>query len=56
MLQKKLRAPLLVVAISVANRAIAIFLYNISLVFILWLPWTIVLVALSCLDWRKMKA
>lgn len=53
---KKLKwAPLLVIAISVANRAIAVFLYQISVAFIFWAIWTMILVVLSYLVYRKMK-
>jgi hypothetical protein len=56
-LNKKLQwAPLLIIAISVANRALALVLYLISPAFAFWAVWTIILVALSYLVWRKMKA
>jgi hypothetical protein len=48
-------APLLVIAISVANRALAVVLYEISIAFLFWVVWTIILVALSALIYRKMK-
>jgi hypothetical protein len=49
-------APLLVIAISVANRALALFLYQISVAFVFWAIWTIILVIVSYLDYKKMKA
>jgi hypothetical protein len=49
-------APLLVIAISIANRAIALGLYLISEAFIFFAVWTVILVVLAYLDWRKMKA
>jgi hypothetical protein len=49
-------APLLVIAISVANRALAVPLYLINIAFIFWLVWTVILVVVAYLDWRKMKA
>jgi hypothetical protein len=49
-------APLLVIAISVANRLLAIFLYQISLAFVFWAIWTIILEVVSYLDYKKMKA
>jgi hypothetical protein len=55
LLKKKLWAPLLVIAISVVNRVLAIILYQISFAFVFWAIWTIILVALAYLDWRKMK-
>ncbi len=54
--KQKLWAPLLVIAISVANRAMALVLYVFSVAFVFWLIWTIVLVVIAFLDWRKMKA
>ena len=56
LLKKKLWAPLLVIAISVVNRVLAIILYQISFAFIFWAIWTIILVAIAYLDWQKMKA
>jgi len=56
-LMKKLKwAPFLIIAISVANRAIAVFLHQISFAFIFWAVWTAILVVVSYLDYRKMKA
>jgi len=46
----------LVIAISVVNRVFAIILYQFSFAFIFWAIWTIILVAVSYLDWQKMKA
>jgi hypothetical protein len=46
----------LVIAISVANRALAVPLYLINIAFIFWLVWTVILVVVAYLDWRKMKA
>ena len=48
-------APLLVIAISVANRVLALFLYAISAAFLLWAVWTVILVVLAYLVWRKMN-
>jgi hypothetical protein len=54
---KKLKwAPLLVIAISIANRAIAAFLYLFSGAFFIWAIWTVVLVVVAALDYRKMSA
>jgi hypothetical protein len=49
-------APLLVIGISVANRTLALFLYQISVAFVFWAIWTVILVVVSYLDYRKMKA
>jgi uncharacterized membrane protein len=53
---KKMKwVPLLVIAISVANRALALVLYPISFALVFWAIWTIILVVLAYLDYRKMK-
>jgi hypothetical protein len=49
-------APQLIIAISVANRALALVLYFISPAFAFWAVWSIILIALSYFDWRKMSA
>ncbi len=53
---KLLWAPLLVIAISIANRALALVLYLISPAFAFWAVWTVILVVVSYLVWKKMKA
>ena len=55
LLKKLTWAPLLVIAISVANRLIALPLYFISPAFAFWAVWTIILIVVSYLDWRKMN-
>lgn len=55
LLKKMLWAPLLVIAISIANRALALPLYFISPAFAFWAVWTVILVVLSYLDWKKLK-
>jgi hypothetical protein len=56
LLKKMVWAPLLVIAISIANRALALPLYFISPAFAFWAVWTVILVIVSYLDWRKLKA
>jgi hypothetical protein len=56
LLKKMAWAPLLVIAISVANRVIALPLYFISAAFAFWAVWTVILVVVSYLDWKKLKA
>jgi hypothetical protein len=46
----------LIIAISIANRALALVLYFISPAFAFWAVWTVILVILAYLDWRQMKA
>jgi hypothetical protein len=48
-------APQLIIAISVANRALALVLYLISPAFAFWAVWSIILIAVSYFDWRKMN-
>jgi hypothetical protein len=48
-------AQLLVIALSVANRSLAIFLYQISVAFVFWAIWTLILVVVSYLDYKKIK-
>jgi hypothetical protein len=54
--KRMLWAPLLVIDISVANRALALVLYEISLAYAFWAVWTVILVVVSVLDYRKLKA
>ena len=55
-LMKRMKwAPKLIIAISVANRALALVLYFISPAFAFWAFWTIILIALSYFDLRKMN-
>jgi hypothetical protein len=56
LVKRKLWSPLLIIAISIANRVLALFLYLISPAFAFWAVWTVLLVVLSYLVWRKMKA
>ena len=56
LLKRMLWAPLLVIAISIVNRVLAVGLYLLSFAFVFWLVWTVILVVLAYLDWRNMKA
>ena len=56
LLKKMAWAPLLTIAISVANRIFALTLYFISPAFAFWAIWTAILVVVSYLDWKKLKA
>ncbi len=49
-------APLLVIAISIANRVIAAFLYLFSAAFFVWVIWTAILVVVAVLDYRRLFA
>ena len=55
LLKRRKWAPELIIAISVANRALALVLYFISPSFAFWAAWSIILIALSYFDWRKMN-
>jgi hypothetical protein len=48
-------APKLIIAISIVNRALALVLYFISPAFAFWAVWTIILIAISYFDLRKMN-
>ncbi len=55
-LVKKMKfAPLLVIAVSVVNRSLALVLYFISPAFAFWAVWTIILVAVSYIDFRRIR-
>lgn len=56
LLKKMMWAPMLIIAISVANRALSFALYVISPAVVLWVIWTIILVIIAYLNWRKMKS
>ena len=56
LLKKRKWAPQLIVAISVVNRAFALVLYLISPAFAFWAVWSIILIAVSYFDWRKMTS
>ncbi len=55
LLKKMVWAPLLVIAISVANRVLALPLYFISPAFAFWAIWTVILIVVSYLDLKKLK-
>jgi hypothetical protein len=46
--------PLLVVSVSIVNRGLALLLYAFSAAFLFWTVWTVILVVLSCLVWRRL--
>ena len=48
-------APLLIIGISIANRALALVLYFISPAFAFWAVWTVILVVISYTVYRKIK-
>ncbi len=54
LVKKKTWAPLLVILVSVANRAIAAFLYKFSEAFYFWFAWTIILLIVASLDYLKL--
>jgi hypothetical protein len=55
LLKKQKWAPLLVIVISIANRTLALVIYFISPAFAFWAIWTIILVALAYMDYRKLS-
>lgn len=54
--KKQPQASLTIMGISIVNRIVALIIFAISAAFLFWLVWTVILVVLSYLDWRKMKA
>ncbi len=46
-------APLLIIAISVVNRVFALAIFYISPAFAFWAAWTVILVVLGFLEYRK---
>ena len=56
LLKKMSSAPLLIIILSVVNRVIALPLYFISPAFAFWAVWTAILLVVSYLDWKKLKA
>jgi hypothetical protein len=56
-LTKKLKwAPLLVISVSVVNRLLALVVFAISAALAFWAVWTIILVVVAFLDYRKLSA
>ncbi len=55
LLKKQKRGALIVIAISLINRVIALFLFEISAAFTFWGVWTIILVVVAFLDYRKLS-
>jgi len=55
LLKRNKQAALGVIAISVANRAIALVLFEINSAFAVWGIWTAILVVVAYLDFRKLS-
>jgi hypothetical protein len=53
--KKQIKAPIMVMGISVVNRILALVIFAISVAFAFWAIWTVILVVVSYLDWQKMK-
>ena len=56
LLKRRTWAPLLVIAISIANRVLAVFLFELSFAFVFWGVWTIILVVVAAFDYRKLSS
>jgi hypothetical protein len=56
LLKEQKWAAMLIIAISVVNRVIAVFLFQFSAAFFFWLAWTVILVVTAFLDYRKLGA
>lgn len=46
--------PLLVISISIVNRMLAVLLYPIDVMFVFWTVWTVILVVIAGLVWRRL--
>ncbi len=55
LMKKSKQAALGVIAVSIANRALALVLFEISFAFAFWGVWTVILVAVAALDYRKLS-
>jgi hypothetical protein len=44
---------LMVIAISIVNRVLALVIYEISVAFVFWLIWTVILLVFAYLDFRQ---
>jgi hypothetical protein len=51
--KKQKWGPLMVIAISIVNRALAVVIYEISIAFVFWLVWTVILLVFAYLDFRQ---
>jgi hypothetical protein len=49
-------SPLLIIAISIVNRVLAVLLFELNIAFAFWGIWTVILVVVAFLDHRKLKA
>jgi hypothetical protein len=56
LLKRRTWAPLLVIAISIANRAMALLLFELNEAFAFFSVWTVILVVVAYLDYRKLSA
>lgn len=56
LLKRNKQATLGVIAISVANRALALALFEVNSAFAVWGIWTVILVVVAYLDYRKLSA
>jgi len=54
LLRRQKWGALLVIAISIVNRTIALFLYEFSAAFYVWFAWTILLVVVAYLDYHRL--
>jgi hypothetical protein len=46
--------PLLVISVSIVNRMLAVLLYPIDAMFVFWTAWTVILVVIAGLVWRRL--
>jgi hypothetical protein len=53
LMKKQKWGSLMVIAISIVNRTLALVIYQISPAFVFWLVWTIILLVFAYLDFRQ---
>ncbi len=53
---RKPSAPITIIGISIVNRLLTLVIFAISAAFIFWAVWTVILVVVSFMVWRKLKA
>jgi hypothetical protein len=54
LMKKQKWGSLMVIAISIVNRALALVIYQISPAFVFWLVWTMILLGFAYLDFRQL--
>ncbi len=56
LLKKQKKAPLIIIGVSIINRILTLVIFAISVAVAFFAVWTVILLVVSYLDWRKLKA